>query len=385
VKRGIVAVIVLVILFLPLVAGATLECPSKAPADNVVCRLEGNGTGKLYLKSVDGIPPRAYLITIRDPKGFKHSLNDRWETFELPANVSFSPDGILGRIKDSYFAFVPDWVLFNKEHTFTFVFIEKSGTRENFHVKIYVEGKPNWAELKDNLIVSFIASFLTGFVALGLLLLATWGGKHENKFLTCKFAVLSGLLLILVMVEFYFLGPNTFGLLYYYFGTGKSLYGDIVFGLSIWIVLILVTILLWGYYIIPLQLSSVAYNKSLSELKHQRTYPLFGLSWALFPFLLIYPLSKLETLLLIVGFFILVTRPALSEVRLELVLFINLAIAGFLAFKYRPDFAFVALLVILLFVVYVIQKKCLKRFTTEKERLIAEIEGRVAKIEGAGI
>ncbi|WP_297513596.1 hypothetical protein [Thermococcus sp.] len=56
----------------------------------------------------------------------------------------------------------------------------------------------------------------------------------------------------------------------------------------------------------------------------------------------------------------------------------------FLALKYRPDFAFMAFLLILLFVVYIIQKKCFKRFTAEKERLIAEIEKRVAKIEGAG-
>ncbi|NJE55588.1 hypothetical protein [Thermococcus sp. 21S9] len=383
-KRGIVALIVSLLLFLPLVTGATMKCPSRAPADKVVCRLEGNGTGKLYLKSVDGIPPRGYLITIRDSKGYKHSINDEWDTFELPANISFSIRWILSGIKDHYFDFVPDWVLFNKKHTFMFVFIGENGTQKTFDVRVYVEGKPNWAELEDNLIISLIASFLTGFVALGLLLLATWGGKRKNKSLTYKFAVLSGLLLILLMAEFYFLGPNTFGLLYYYFGTGKSLYGDIVFGLSIWVVLILVTILLWGYYIIPLQLSSVAYNKSLSKLKHQRTYPLFGLSWALFPFLFIYPLSKLETLLLIVGFFILATRPALSKVRLELVLLVNLAIAGFLMLKYRPDFAFVAFLIVLLFVMYFIQKKCFKRFTAEKERLIAEIEEKVAKIEGAG-
>jgi len=56
VKRSINAVVVSLLLLLPLVAGATLNCPSKAPADKVVCRLEGNGTGKLYLKSVDGIP-----------------------------------------------------------------------------------------------------------------------------------------------------------------------------------------------------------------------------------------------------------------------------------------------------------------------------------------
>jgi len=39
---------------------------------------------------------------------------------------------------------------------------------------------------------------------------------------------------------------------------------------------------------------------------------------------------------------------------------------GFLALKYRPDFAFMAFLVILFFVAYIIQKKCFKRFTTEK-------------------
>ncbi|GAB6135223.1 hypothetical protein [Thermococcus prieurii] len=382
-------VLIIILVFPPLVAGATLKCPAKAPANGIVCRLEGNGRGKLYLKSVDGIPPRGYLITIKDSKGFRYSINDRWETFELPANVSFSPDGILGRIKDNYFDFVPDWVLFNKEHTFTFVFIGENGTRESFHVKVYIEGKPNWNSFKDDL-KAFVFLYVILWIIFSLVSGIVWlADKRRNLYpLKAQMVLIMGAWIAGVAMALQFSQLFVFGLPYYYFGSGLKLWGDIVIGLNLWAITISIIFYTGNYFLMPLYLERMAYQKPLPELKKQTLGGCSGLVWSLITLALVSGAldSRVGSLLLIfLGIALsMLTYYILKTLKPEGVLFTNLTIAGFPSLKYRPDFAFVVFLVVLLFVVYFIQKKCLKRFTTEKERLIAEIEERVAKIEGAG-
>ena len=389
-RRSPFVVVILLLMFLPLVEGATLNCPAKAPAEKVVCRLEGNGTGKLYLESVDGIPPRGYLITIEDSKGFKHSINDEWETFKLPANVSFSPYDILGGIRYHYFDFVPDWVLFNKEHTFTFVFIEKSGTQESFHVKVYVEEKPDWNSFKDDLKV-FAFVFVVFWVVSSLISGIVWlADKYVSLYPVMKFKTVPmiGAWITGIIVALYFSPVFVFGLPYYYFGSGPNLWGDIVIGWSLWAITISIIFYTGNYFLMLLHLERTAYQKPLPELKKRKLGGCSGLVWSLATLALVSGAldSTVGSLLMMsLGLVLMmVTHYILETIKAEGVLFVNLAIAGFLALKYRPDFTFVAFLVILLSVVYVMQKKCLKRFTREKERLIAEIEERVAKIKGAG-
>lgn len=388
-KRGIIAVIVSLLLFLPLVTGATMKCPSKAPADKVVCRLEGNGTGKLYLNSVDGIPPRGYLITIEDSKGYKHSINYEWDTFELPANISFSPQGILGRVKDYYFDFVPDWVLLNKEHTFTFVFIGENGTQKMFDVRVYVEGKPDWAGFKKDL-KAFTLVFVVLWVVFSLVSGIVWlvDKRRSSHPIAFRMVPITGAWIAGTAFGLYISQPFVFGLPYYYFGSGSNLWGDIVIGWGLWALMISILFYLGNYLWIPIHLERTAYKKPLSELKKRKLAACSGLTWSIIPLVLVSGAldSKVGGLLIMsLGVVLMmVTHYILETLKPEGVLFINLTIAGFLVLKYHPDPAFVVILVVLLFMVYIIQKKCFNRFTREKERLIAEVEERVAKIKGTG-
>jgi len=386
VKRVISMIILVFLLILPLVTGATLKCPPKAPTHRVVCRFKGNGTGEIYLKSVDGLPPRAYLITIKNSGGYKHSINDEWDTFKLPANVSFSPVSVLGRIKDYYFSFVPDWVLFNKEHTFTFVFIEENGTQKEFDVRVYLEGTSNWTEFKKDLEWMIISFLFTWFI-LSALFGVLWLFNRRLTQRPVKFQIVpttSGWIAA-VIFGMYLSHPFIFGLPYY-FGGGSNLWGDIVTGWSIWALVMVVPFYIGNYLLIPIHLKSTAYHKPLPVLKKRKLAFCSGLVWIIVPLLLISGAldSEIKSLLLMsfAGAFAVFTHHILKTLKPEGVLFINLSIVGFLTLKYHPDFVFVVLLVILLFVVYLLQRGCFIKFNEEKERLIGEIYEKVKLIQG---
>ncbi|WP_456423071.1 hypothetical protein [Thermococcus sp.] len=178
----------------------------------------------------------------------------------------------------------------------------------------------------------------------------------------------------------------TFGLPYYYFGSGEKLWGDIVAWWGIWALTVLIPAYAFGYFQIKPSLAYTAYRKSLLELKNQKLGECSGLSWFIAPLMLVSGAldSDIESLLLmfIVIALAMFTHYILETLKPEGVLLINLSIAGLLALKYRPDFAFAVILIILLFAVYLIQRKCLRRLKKEKEQLITEIEERITKIEG---
>jgi len=389
VERGIVAVIVSLLLFLPLVAGATLKCPAKAPANKVVCGLEGNGTGKLYLKSVDGIHPRRYLITINDSKGYKSSAENYHDTFKLPANVSFQPSEIVNDLLDDYFYYHPAWIVLNKEHTFTFALVMENGAHETFNAPIYLEGRPDWHGFKETLKDGFVASLL-----LWLILVAILGmvwlviRRHRGYNPDFKSVLLFSAGIPLLLFELYFLGPALFGIIYYYWGSGAKLLGDVVFGGAIWALLMSLTVYVLMYFLIPTQLGRVAYLQPLAKLKKQKLMFCSGLAWIPVPVVLyigiIYPNDKSFALISLIWVFAILTHYILERIKPEGILFINLTIAGFLALTSHPDVAFLIVLVVLFFMVYPTQRKCFNRFNEEKERLIVEIEEKVRRIEGAG-
>ncbi|WP_297536650.1 hypothetical protein [Thermococcus sp.] len=389
-KRGIVAVIVSLLLFLPLVAGATLKCPAKAPAEKAVCRLEGNGTGKLYLKSVDGIPARGYTIILRHGHHESVSTKYQHDPAKLPAEVIFWADNALKNVVDFYVGSTSDWLLLNREHTFVFELVMENGSKETFEKKIFLVSTPNWNDLREDLV-----DLLRGAFILWVILSVFWGiaewwrNRDFMRFMEiARLSLSSTALLIVAMFSLSDFRPITFGIPYYYFGTGDKLWGDIVVWWGIWALTTLIPLYSFVYLRVTPDLRHIAHQEFISKLKKQKLTDCSGLAWFIAPLALVSGALDSEIEVLLLMFLVIAlavfTHHILKTIKPEGVLFVNLAITGLLTLKYRPDFAFVVFLVVLLFVVYVIQKKCFKRFTTEKERLIAEIEERVAKIEGAG-
>ncbi|WP_456423070.1 hypothetical protein [Thermococcus sp.] len=130
------------LLLIPPVTGATLTCPTKAPLGEITCGLEGNGTGIIYLESVDGIPAKDYTIIIEhNHRDFVSSSNVH-DTFELPAKVIFWADNVLGSIVDSYVGSLPHWIFMNKEHTFVFNIVMENGSTKVFEQRIFLTGNP---------------------------------------------------------------------------------------------------------------------------------------------------------------------------------------------------------------------------------------------------
>ncbi|ACS33434.1 hypothetical protein [Thermococcus gammatolerans] len=386
-RRSPFVVVILLLMLIPLVAGATLECPSKAPADKVICRLEGNGTGKLYLKSVDGVPAEDYTIIIEHNSRDVVSSSNFHDTFEFPAEVFLWANNALENIVGFYVGSIPSWLLMNKEHTFVFELVMENGSRETFEKKIFLVTNPNWGGLKEDLVDSLRGAFILWIILSVFWGIAEWWRSRDfMRFIEItRLSLSSTALLIVAMFSLFNFRPVTFGIPYYYFGHEDKLWGDIVVWWGIWALTTLVPLYIFTYLRVAPDLRRMTHQELLSELRKQKLTDCSGLAWFIAPLALvsgaidskieILPLISLVVVLAMFTHYILETL-----LKPEGVLFINLVIAGFLALKYRPDFAFVALLVILLFAVYVIQKKCLKRFTTEKERLIAEIEERVAKI-----
>jgi len=375
---------IMFVLLLPLAAAETITCPAKSPPGEVTCTLNGHGTGRLYLKSTDGMEPVNYVIWINGSNGNRYSTESTQQTFELPANLTFYPMNVLGEILDESLHSIPSWVLLNKEHTFTFELVRGNGTRETLKAKLYIVGKPNWKVVLNDMEGSSIASLILGFIIFtifGLVqLLKRHRTRHPSSF---RFALIIGAWVFLLSFTIYSLAPLTSGVLYYYLGSGPNLWGDIVIGWAIWALMISLESYLIMYLLIRVQLESAAYSQPLHRIKKQRLTACSGLAWLVFPLIPAFHVSSdvwILAAMVLAAIFMMFTHPILKRIKPEGVLFINLSVAGFLAVKCHPDVGMVASLVAFLPLICVIQKKCLRRFSTERERVIREVESRVEQI-----
>ncbi|WP_297065942.1 hypothetical protein [Thermococcus sp.] len=375
-----IAGIIFIFLLVPLVTGATLKCPPKAPADRVACTLEGNGTGKLYLKSIDGIPAEDYTIILEHDHRDFISSNSRHEAVELPARILFWANNALKNVVDSYVSSIPDWLLLNKEHTFVFELVMENGSRKTFNKKIFLVRNSNWEGLRKDLVDSLWGAFILWTVLVVFWGIVEWQSNRDlmrpKEFI--QLTLSSSALIIAIVFSLYNSQPITFGIPYYYFGNGNRLWGDIVVWWGIWALTTLIPMYGFVYLQITPNLERTAYRKTVSELMKQKLGECSGLAWFIAPFLLVSGAldSEIKSFLLMSLVIILAvsTHSILKILKPEGVLLINLSTVGFLALKYHPDSVFVVFLAILLFAVYLTQIKCLRRFKEEKERLITEIE-----------
>ncbi len=376
--------LMLFLLLVPLVSGATLNCSDKVHGNEVICHLEGSGKGRLYLRSVDGVSSGGYTIIITDATGRERiSSSQEQETFVLPANITFYPENILNDVIDGYLTFQPYWVVLNKWHSFVFEFQENDGISGTFKVELYLEGKPEWGEVKEDFMASLLASLVVGLVVLagfGLIcLLKNRGPGLRGTMFALAFGVFS------LFFTLNFLGPALFTFLYYNFGSGTGLWGDVMFGWGIWVLSVMLSVYLTVYLLITPELEALAYSKPLKALKNQKLGLCSGLGWI--PFMMVAYLQINSTPLIIglvavsvvLGMF---SQDIPERIKPEGVLFINLTLVGVLWFALRPDLPFLGILVILFMLVYSIQRKCLSKFALEKERLVREVENRVKMIGG---
>ncbi len=171
-RKGI-GVILVVLLFIPSVAGVSLSCDDQVSAPNLTLRCtllgESNESVKVYLKSFDGVQVDSDVWVTGYSTDLNETItgNSRRHYFRVPFNFSVDLKNAMEVVADkAWLGQEHYWVFYNKKNTLTFAIIHRNGKVEEKSVNVYISGRlPYPWEDKD--VLHFIREI--GF-ALGIVL-----------------------------------------------------------------------------------------------------------------------------------------------------------------------------------------------------------------------
>jgi len=388
--------LLLILLTTNLVAGLTLECPQRANVDNgyLVCTLNSSQREKVavYVSSVNEVKhePGDVVLYVETNGESRFSWLDKPFWFTPPAMLNLSLSDALSRITYEYegpFTGDLEWMFYGKENVFTFTVVHQDGRNESREVRVFIGGRANlgrvileYIKLVSILTLIFIAILgAVGGVIYGIKRALT---SSSNGGLKLFLIVITLGILEFVVIQSYDLIS---GLLFYFLGSAEHFRGDMAVGWGLSAVIAMFILYLSGVHSYSVQ--NVAYKKPLQELKKLNLTFCSGLAW--FPWtLLLYPPGIISEdvwawMMVILIFAIEYLTPWIVEaLGVEGVFALNILLALFVGHLFKPDSSVLIALILALGILYLTQRRCIRKFTEEKERWVKEIEKRIAKLEG---
>ncbi|WP_297550920.1 hypothetical protein [Thermococcus sp.] len=171
-RKGI-GVILVVLLFIPSVAGVSLSCDDHVSAPNLTLRCtllgESNESVKVYLKSFDGVQVDSDVWVTGYPTDRNETItgNARRHYFRVPFNFSVGLKNAMEVVADkAWLGQEHYWVFYNKKNTLTFAIIHRNGKVEEKSVNVYISGRLHYP-WEDKDVLHFIREI---GLALGIVL-----------------------------------------------------------------------------------------------------------------------------------------------------------------------------------------------------------------------
>ena len=376
--KRLLPVFFILLLLAPTASGATVDCPHtiNATVRYVVCTLNASQNGKLavYISSVNGVelkPGEALLYVEYNGRERMAWWGEKPLWFKPPARIKLPLWYALSRITDDYEGpFSPglNWMFLGKENVFTFTLLQENGSSEKVAVKIFIDGRPRLGAI--------IREYLENVSLLAMVFLVIVGGIAVVLFILKRRGVELKLFVIVsaVSIAGFFVVMSydiISGLLFYFLGSGEHFTGDMAVGWGISAILAMVLFHLSGVH--SYSIRHVACKKPLHELKRLKLTFCSGLAW--FPWVLtMYPQKAVSVdtwiWLMAIAVFVVsfLSDWIVKALRVEGIFVLNVLLTLAVGYLFKPDNNVLMVLMLLLGLLYLAQRRCVKKFYAEKER-----------------
>lgn len=389
-RTVLVIAFLLIVLQAGIAAGLTINCPLVYSADDSPEPLICNVTGKpgenitIRLSQVDGIGLKNKDYVFAETEDGVFAAN--WKYFSLPAKLILYPlsplEDILYRFRGSFLS-EPVWMLYNKHHRYTLVLTYVDGRVQTTSFEIMISGNPS-AGIRETLqefLFALVVMFLVVqfFVGFPIVLIQKLSGRRLKDILWTQWGLVIGIV-DFVIVSSPLLATS---FIFYPFGDPTRSKADIIAGS---IISVGIAALIF-YTAFPFDRMFKYRKKNWAPTKIREAKPVgcSGVAWIPFSALFIPFVQDSEWMmwaLIILGYTTFLYWPHVRRWN-AVSLIANTGWILFVFLHIQPDAAFSVALLVVVAAIYLASTKCALKFEQEKKRVIAEIEGRAAKIEEA--
>ena len=388
--RRLLPVFFILLLLAPTASATTVDCPHmiNATVRYVVCTLNASQNGKLavYVGSVNGVelkPGEALLYVEYNGRERMAWWGEKPLWFKPPARIKLPLWYALSRITDDYEGpFSPglNWMFLGKENVFTFTLLQENGGSGNITMKIFIDGRPRLRAiirgyLENVSLLAMVFLVIVGGIVVALYVLGR-RGIELKLFVIASAVSIAGF--FVVMSYDIISGP-----LFYFLGSGEHFTGDMAVGWGISAILVMVLFHLSGVH--SYSIGYVAHKKSLHELKRLKLTFCSGLVW--FPWVLTMYHQKAASVdtwiwLMAIAVFVVSSLSdwIIKALRVEGIFVLNVLLALAVGYLFKPDAGVLIALVFFLGLLYLAQRRCVKKFYAEKEKWVNEIGRRTKKL-----
>jgi len=370
----------MLLLLAPITSAATIDCPQRinATVKDVLCTLNANQNEKLavYVSSVNGVelkPGEALLYIEHHGRERIAWWNEKPLWFRPPARIKLPVWYVLSRVADDYegpFLYDLSWIFMGKENVFTFTVLHENGRGDDVKVRIFIEGRPSLgAIIKEYLenVSLIVLLFLIVIGSIGVVLYALRRKGVELKlFVIAATVSIAG---FFVVMSYDIIS----GLLFYFLGSGEHFKEDMAVGWGVSAILGMVFFYLSGLHVYSVR--KAAQTKSLRELRGLKISFCSGLGWfpwilALFPQDMVSEDAWMWVMMIVLFVLSVLSDSIIRKLTVDGILALNVVLALAVGYLFWPDFEVLIVLMLALGLLYFVQKRCVNRFHSEKERWI---------------